>query len=63
MEPVVHLSLCKLPKKIVKVAWSQCGLDDAPLWMMDDQSFPRVHVHINEVHREAMCRWFLRFFV
>lgn len=43
-------SLCKLLKKMVKDARSQCGLDDGPLWMMDDQSFEKMGELMEENH-------------
>ena len=43
-------SLCKLLKKMVKDARSQCGLNDGPLWMMDDQSFEKMGELMEENH-------------
>ena len=43
-------SFCKLLKKMVKDARSQCGLDDGPLWMMDDQSFEKMGELMEEKH-------------
>lgn len=43
-------SLCKLLKMMVKDARSQCGLDDGPLWTMDDQSFEKMGELMEKKH-------------
>ena len=35
-------SLCKLLKKMIKDAQSQCSVGDGPSWTLDDQSFEKM---------------------
>jgi hypothetical protein len=35
-------SLCKYVRKLVREARRQCGLEDGPFWLLDDQSFEKM---------------------
>ena len=48
-------ALCKLLKKLVDTARTNCGLDDTdPSWFLDDQSFEKMGAIMNENHYKLL---------